>query len=574
MALIPGTQQARGNKRYPEQCVSDQECAQGFTCQVSDNPNVRICKPAGIPGGVGNVKTAGPGGSGSRCDPALNRADGSNPRCPRGATCAADGTCGMMQNPRGGAADCSRGQTACQTNASCVSLCGAGWTCRSGACAPAGQVPGTTNPLTPQNPPLGGTQCQHDWQCRAHQCPQGQVAGCSSGVCSCSAQPRVPVTKTVDCERTLTNCTDQSGCSSCMDPPGKTGQWRCETYGTGRRCRFHEGPGADCTNTPCPDGKHCHPTLKRCVQCMSDDHCPQGQTCEGGNCEGGDGPQSCTIPCNPEEPGAAECVQGGGTLDNTGCTNNMCRCKPGREPHCSSDADCTDPTKPKCHTSSGQCYDPGGPTPEQQCPDGQFWSQAQRKCIPRTSGTRPEFPGLTVPTFTTTAQIPGTRPTDTVTEPTLPDPDWTLTEEDLKQDPGYKFRLQQGLDAIKANMNARGMSLSGDMLKAASAFAQQQATQEYQNAWNRRNARYKRVMESALTQYGIEKETFARALLLHGEARKDFLLQLGLDETKFKAAMETLRMQLGMNEQQFNQWYRIWSLEETNKANVLRTVVN
>jgi hypothetical protein len=52
-------------------------------------------------------------------------------------------------------------------------------------------------------------------------------------------------------------------------------------------------------------------------------------------------------------------------------------------------------------------------------------------------------------------------------------------------DPGYAFRLSEGLKGLDRQAAARGGLISGNALKAASGFAGDQASQEYQNAFNR-----------------------------------------------------------------------------------------
>lgn len=53
------------------------------------------------------------------------------------------------------------------------------------------------------------------------------------------------------------------------------------------------------------------------------------------------------------------------------------------------------------------------------------------------------------------------------------------------QDPGYQWRLQQGLDATQNSAIARGMGMSGNTLKALNDYAQGSASQEYGNTFNR-----------------------------------------------------------------------------------------
>ncbi len=59
--------------------------------------------------------------------------------------------------------------------------------------------------------------------------------------------------------------------------------------------------------------------------------------------------------------------------------------------------------------------------------------------------------------------------------------------EQFQKDPGYKFRLRQGLKALDRTASARGGLLSGGALKAAEQFGQNLGSQEYGNAFDRYN---------------------------------------------------------------------------------------
>jgi hypothetical protein len=56
---------------------------------------------------------------------------------------------------------------------------------------------------------------------------------------------------------------------------------------------------------------------------------------------------------------------------------------------------------------------------------------------------------------------------------------------DFQADPGYAFRMTEGLKALDRQAAARGGLISGNALKAAQAYGQDLASQEYQNAYNR-----------------------------------------------------------------------------------------
>ena len=58
----------------------------------------------------------------------------------------------------------------------------------------------------------------------------------------------------------------------------------------------------------------------------------------------------------------------------------------------------------------------------------------------------------------------------------------------FQQDPGYQFRLTEGLKALDRQAAARGGLISGGALKAAERYGQEMGSQEYQNAFNRYQA--------------------------------------------------------------------------------------
>ncbi len=60
--------------------------------------------------------------------------------------------------------------------------------------------------------------------------------------------------------------------------------------------------------------------------------------------------------------------------------------------------------------------------------------------------------------------------------------------EKFQQDPGYAFRLSEGLKALDRTAAARGGLISGSAMKGAMRYGQDMASQEYQNAFNRYNA--------------------------------------------------------------------------------------
>ena len=65
------------------------------------------------------------------------------------------------------------------------------------------------------------------------------------------------------------------------------------------------------------------------------------------------------------------------------------------------------------------------------------------------------------------------------------------------QDPGYAFRMKQGMNALNNQAAARGGLISGNALKAAQGYGQEMGSQEYQNAFNR----YQTERQATLSPY-------------------------------------------------------------------------
>jgi len=60
--------------------------------------------------------------------------------------------------------------------------------------------------------------------------------------------------------------------------------------------------------------------------------------------------------------------------------------------------------------------------------------------------------------------------------------------EQFQQDPGYGFRLREGIRALDRSAAARGGLLGGNQLRGVTQFGQDLASQEYTNAFNRYQA--------------------------------------------------------------------------------------
>ena len=68
--------------------------------------------------------------------------------------------------------------------------------------------------------------------------------------------------------------------------------------------------------------------------------------------------------------------------------------------------------------------------------------------------------------------------------------DFTFTEKQFTDDPSYKVRLQQGIDSLDQSNVANGLNLSGAALRATNDYAQNEASKEFANAYDRAFKRY------------------------------------------------------------------------------------
>jgi hypothetical protein len=57
--------------------------------------------------------------------------------------------------------------------------------------------------------------------------------------------------------------------------------------------------------------------------------------------------------------------------------------------------------------------------------------------------------------------------------------------DDFRADPGYNFRMKEGLKSLDQQAAARGGLISGNALRAAQQYGQDLGSQEYMNAYNR-----------------------------------------------------------------------------------------
>ena len=74
---------------------------------------------------------------------------------------------------------------------------------------------------------------------------------------------------------------------------------------------------------------------------------------------------------------------------------------------------------------------------------------------------------------------------------------------DFQQDPGYGFRMSEGLKALDRTAAARGNLLSGSTLKGAQRYGQDLGSQEYQNAFNRYQTNRSNILNPLQSLAGV-----------------------------------------------------------------------
>jgi len=101
----------------------------------------------------------------------------------------------------------------------------------------------------------------------------------------------------------------------------------------------------------------------------------------------------------------------------------------------------------------------------------------------------------------------------------------------FEQDPGYQFRLEEGLKALDRQAAARGGLISGGAMKAArERYGQGLASQEYQNAFNRYQAERAARLQPLQSLAGVGQTTaqqLGAAGQAYGQGASNVLGQMG-----------------------------------------------
>jgi hypothetical protein len=96
--------------------------------------------------------------------------------------------------------------------------------------------------------------------------------------------------------------------------------------------------------------------------------------------------------------------------------------------------------------------------------------------------------------------------------------DFTNADFLANKDPGYGFRMSEGLKAVDRQAAARGGLISGNALKASQMYGQEAASQEYGNAFNR----YQTIRGNTLQPFQLGAAAGQSAAAMQGQANANF----------------------------------------------------
>jgi len=86
-----------------------------------------------------------------------------------------------------------------------------------------------------------------------------------------------------------------------------------------------------------------------------------------------------------------------------------------------------------------------------------------------------------------------------------------LTEDWLRQTPGYQFTLNQGLKSVQNGAAARGLGASGAALKGAAGYATGLADNTYQNQFNNANVNKQNAYNFLMGTAGLGENAAAQS---------------------------------------------------------------
>jgi hypothetical protein len=114
------------------------------------------------------------------------------------------------------------------------------------------------------------------------------------------------------------------------------------------------------------------------------------------------------------------------------------------------------------------------------------------------------------------------------------------------QDPGYAFRMSEGMKALERSAAARGGLLSGATLKGTQRYGQDLASQEYQNAFNRYQTTRANTLNSYASLAGVAQtsaNTLGQAAGQYGANAGNIAMMGGANAGNAQLALGNIRGQ-------------------------------
>lgn len=96
--------------------------------------------------------------------------------------------------------------------------------------------------------------------------------------------------------------------------------------------------------------------------------------------------------------------------------------------------------------------------------------------------------------------------------------EFTPADFEAGKDPGYAFRIREGLKAIDRQAAANGGLISGNALKGAASYSSDLASQEYNNAFNR----FQTIRGNTLQPFQVGAAAGQSAAAMQGQANANF----------------------------------------------------
>ena len=133
--------------------------------------------------------------------------------------------------------------------------------------------------------------------------------------------------------------------------------------------------------------------------------------------------------------------------------------------------------------------------------------------------------------------------------------------EDLYDDPGYQWRLEQGNKAVERSAAAGGMLGSGKTLKGLQRWSQGLASQEYRDAYGRSRSEFDQRGDQTRDAYGRASHEYDRSysqgIDAYGRGLQEWGLEYGMDTDDYNRSWDQfLNRQNQWERDQGNRWER------------------